>query len=198
MCAAPFQKLTFLQTSDDVWKTRIDGYLSHIMDLFFKDGVAFESACESSGTCTTDMLFFKGILHRSLAWTMKLAPYTAATILPVLKSSAAAAVSTCTGGDNGRMCGFSWTNGTFDSSNAGAQTSVLSALVSVLDLTDVVSSGSGSGPSSGSGSTGSGSSSGSSSNGSSNSTTTQGSMGTNFGVSVSALLGGLAFAGLMA
>lgn len=198
MCAAPVQKLTFPQTSDDVWKTRIDGYLSHIMDLFFKDGVAFESACESSGTCNTDMYFFKGILHRSLAWTMKLAPYTADTILPVLKSSAAAAVSTCTGGDNGRMCGFSWTNGTFDSSNAGAQTSVLSALVSVLDLTDVVSSGSGSKSGSGSGSTGSGSSSGSSSGGSSNSTTTQGSMGTNFGVSVSALLGGLAVAGLMA
>ncbi|KAK6218121.1 hypothetical protein LQW54_002871 [Pestalotiopsis sp. IQ-011] len=187
---------TYNYTSDDVWKTRIDGYLSHIMDTFFKDGVAFESACESSGNCNTDMLLYKGILHRSLAWTMKLAPYTAATILPVLKSSAAAAVSTCTGGDNGRMCGFSWTNGTFDSSTAGAQTSVLSALVSVLDLIDVASSGSGSG--SGSGSAGSSSSSGSSSGGSSNSSTTQGSMGTNFGVSVSALLGGLAVAGLMA
>lgn len=180
---------------DDTWKTRVDGHVSNILSIFFPDGVAVEPSCESIETCTSDMYFFKGILHRSLAWTMKMAPHTADTILPVLKTSAVAAVSTCTGGDNGRMCGFAWSNGTFDVSNAGAQSSVLGALVSVLEITDVASSGS---SGSGSSSSGNGSSS-SSGSSSSNSTSTDGkSMGTNFGISFSALFGALTIAALFA
>ncbi|ETS78390.1 hypothetical protein PFICI_10452 [Pestalotiopsis fici W106-1] len=185
---------TYNYTGDETWKNRIDGYLDNILETFFQDGVAIEPACESSESCNTDMYFFKGILHRSLAWTMKMAPYTADTILPVLKTSAAAAVSTCTGGDNGRMCGFTWSNGTFDISNAGAQSSVLGALVSVLEFTNVASTGS---SASGSGSSGSGSSSTGSS--SSNTTNTDDkSMGTNFGISFSAIVGGLTIAALFA
>lgn len=132
------------------------------------------------------MNFYKGILHRSLASTMKLAPYTADKILPILKTSAVAAVSTCTGGDNGRMCGFAWSDGKFDKSTAGAQSSVLAALTSVLQTTVEVNTGSGGDNSTSNGGNGT------SSGGASNSTGSgSGNMGTSIGVSFSALIGGL-------
>lgn len=76
---------------------------------------------------------FKGYLHRWLGSTAQLAPYTADKILPVLKKSAAAAVKQCTGGDNGRFCGFHWSTGTFDGAiGAGQQMNVLGALTSIM------------------------------------------------------------------
>ncbi|KAL7627935.1 hypothetical protein AAE478_002130 [Parahypoxylon ruwenzoriense] len=122
------------QTGDGDWKEAVDGLTNRILELFFPDGVAIEVPCEEAGTCNTDMTFLKGILHRSLASTVQLAPYTSSRILPVLKSSAKAAVSQCTGGDNGRMCGLAWSTGKFDGkTGAGQQMSVLSALVSIMD-----------------------------------------------------------------
>ncbi|KAH6647332.1 glycoside hydrolase [Truncatella angustata] len=186
-------------TNDDIWKTRVDGLVDRTLELFFPKGIATEIACEDSESCTSDMLFYKGILHRSLAYTMKLAPHTTETILPVLKTSAAAAVLTCTGGDNKRMCGFTWADGKFDNSSAAAQTSVLSALVSVLQsYVEVNTTGSGGGNSGNSTST-TGSSGGSDgASGSGNSTGSGGSsIGTNIGVSFSVLVGGLLVAGFL-
>jgi mannan endo-1,6-alpha-mannosidase len=81
---------------------------------------------------------FKGYLHRWMGTTMQLAPYTQEKILPVLKSSLQAALRQCTGGDNGRFCGFHWTSGTFDGAvGAGQQMNVLGALVSVQTQTMV-------------------------------------------------------------
>jgi mannan endo-1,6-alpha-mannosidase len=106
---------------DNKWKKVVDGLVNRTVDLFFPDGVAKEIACESRSTCTVDMTFFKSFLHRSLASTAKVAPYTAALILPVLKSSAAAAVKNCTGGDNGRMCGLYWSESSDVKPGAGSQ-----------------------------------------------------------------------------
>jgi mannan endo-1,6-alpha-mannosidase len=79
------------------------------------------------------MLSFKGYLHRWLAETAILAPYTADQIMPVLRTSTAAAVAQCTGGTNGRFCGFKWSSGTFDGkTGACQQMSVLAALMSLL------------------------------------------------------------------
>jgi mannan endo-1,6-alpha-mannosidase len=141
------------------------------------------------------MILFKGILHRSLAWTMKLAPYTAANILPVLKTSAKAAVSTCTGGNNGRLCGFTWSEGKFDNSSAPAQASVLAALVSVLQNT-VSTNSSDSGSNGGSTGTSGGSGNGGAGN-SSNPTGNGGSMGSSIGISFTTLVGSLIFATLL-
>lgn len=156
--------------------------------------MAFEAACEEAERCNTDMKFFKGILHHSLATTMWLAPHTADTILPVLKSSAKAAVEHCTGGDSGRMCGFSWVADKFDASSAGAQTGVLSALVSVMTAA-------GGSSTSGNGTSNDGSTntdSGSDSTTDDNSTTggdadTPGSMGTKSGVNIGVTLAALIF-----
>lgn len=79
------------------------------------------------------MLSFKGFLHRWLQSTAFMAPYTAEKITPILRSSAQAAVSQCTGGSNGRMCGFRWASGAFDGKiGACEQMSVLGALISLL------------------------------------------------------------------
>ena len=53
--------------------------------------------------------------------------------MPLLRSSTEAAVKQCTGGDNGRMCGFHWSTGQFDGkTGAGQQMNVLAALSSLL------------------------------------------------------------------
>lgn len=81
------------------------------------------------------MLAYKGFLHRWMAYTAKLAPSTAERIMPLLMSSTKAAVAQCTGGDNGRQCGFHWTSGKFDNLlGVGQQMNVLGALSSLLAL----------------------------------------------------------------
>jgi mannan endo-1,6-alpha-mannosidase len=120
---------------EEIWKTRVDGLLSRIIEVFFPDNIAFEPSCEP-GNCNTDMESFKGYLHRWMGTTMQLAPHTQPIILPVLQNSLQAALAQCTGGDNGRFCGFHWNTGTFDGEvGAGQQMNVLGALVSVMTQT---------------------------------------------------------------
>ena len=110
-------------SGDGDWKTRVDGLSKRTIDVFFPDGVATEVSCEPSN-CNTDMTFFKSFLHRSLAATMKAAPYTEDLILPVLKTSAAAAVKSCVGGKNGRMCGLVWSDDSDSDNEVGAGSQV--------------------------------------------------------------------------
>ncbi|KAJ1326148.1 mannan endo-1,6-alpha-mannosidase [Microdochium nivale] len=117
---------------DAKWKTEVDGLVKRTIEVFFGEtGVAFELNCEHA-KCTTDMESFKGYLHRWMASAMINAPYTRDTIMPVLRSSAAAALKQCTGGANGRMCGFRWRSGKFDEVSAGHQMNVLGALISTI------------------------------------------------------------------
>ncbi|KAI1122675.1 family 76 glycoside hydrolase [Nemania abortiva] len=121
-------------TSDQVWLDRINGLLDGIENVFFIKGVAYEPACEG-GVCTADMLTYKGFLHRWMAYTAQLAPSTSGRIMPLLRNSTKAAVAQCTGGTNGRQCGFHWTSGKFDGVlGAGQQMNVLGALSSLLVL----------------------------------------------------------------
>ncbi|KAK2074343.1 hypothetical protein P8C59_008557 [Phyllachora maydis] len=116
-----------------VWKARLDGLIKNTFDIFFRDNIAFEVACETQMSCTTDMLSFKGYVHRWLAVATQVAPYTAAQILPTLKKSTEAAVKQCTGGDTGRVCGFKWSSGAYDGTHgAGQQMNVLGAVSSLL------------------------------------------------------------------
>ncbi|KAI1658347.1 glycoside hydrolase family 76 protein [Daldinia decipiens] len=143
-------------TGNDTWRTRVDGLVDRTLEFFFPDGVATEVACEET-SCDSDMEFFKGMLHRALASTMQVAPHTASKIQPSLKSSAKKAAAECTGGNNGRLCGFVWSTGKFDGNTGAAQQmNMLSALVSILPRREQTSggnssAGSGSGNSSGSG-----------------------------------------------
>lgn len=124
----------FVKTNGStVWQTRVEGLLDATIKIFFPGGIAFEVACEQGMSCTTDMLSFKTYLHRWMATTTQLAPFTAAKILPVLQSSTQAAVNQCTGGANGRTCGFKWSSGSYDgTSGAGQEMDALGAVSSLL------------------------------------------------------------------
>jgi mannan endo-1,6-alpha-mannosidase len=123
-----------LQTNGDaVWKERLDGLLANTFKVFFPDNIAYEVACETGLTCTTDMYSFKGYIHRWLSTVAQVAPYTAEKIRPILKDSTAAAVKQCVGGDTGRACGFSWSSGKFDGKmGAGQEMNVLGAVSALL------------------------------------------------------------------
>lgn len=63
----------------------------------------------------------------------QLAPHTADSILPALKTSANAAIKTCTGGDQARQCSLDWVDGKFSGkSDASQEMSVLNAVSSLL------------------------------------------------------------------
>lgn len=79
------------------------------------------------------MKSFKGFVIRWMANVAELCPWTRHRITAALKLSAEAAVQTCTGGENGRMCGMRWASGTYDGNTGlGQETSVLSALMALL------------------------------------------------------------------
>ncbi|PHH61893.1 hypothetical protein CDD81_7757 [Ophiocordyceps australis] len=107
-------------TGSDLWKTRVDGMLKVTTNKFLKDGILFEQFCEPN-RCNRDQQGFKGFLARWLASTSKVAPHTAGTINPILRSTAQAAAASCTGspasgflGQPGTACGFDWTRKSFD------------------------------------------------------------------------------------
>jgi mannan endo-1,6-alpha-mannosidase len=118
----------------------VNGLLTQLIEVFFPNGVAIEIACEAEDvlTCNTDMLSFKGYVHRWMAVTAQLAPFTKSRITEVLRTSAQAAINQCKGGANGRLCGFRWAQSPeYDGSDgAGQQMNVLGALTSLL-FTDV-------------------------------------------------------------
>ncbi|KAI1764233.1 glycoside hydrolase family 76 protein [Hypoxylon sp. FL1150] len=181
------------------WKDRVDGLVDAVTDTFFPDGVAFEVACESNNKCNTDIFFYKGTLHRGLGSTVQMAPYTADKILPILKTSAKAAVAQCTGGDNGRLCGYHWNSTKNDgTSGAGQQLSVLSALISILPQQAAAAATGGNSSSSGNGtsSTGGSASQNTTSDSDTSSSDTPGSLGVKVGISFGALMGALVLGGL--
>ncbi|KAI2783352.1 glycoside hydrolase family 76 protein [Daldinia loculata] len=183
-------------TGNDTWRTRVDGLVDRTLELFFPDGVATEIACEEEKSCTSDMYFFKGMLHRALASTMQVAPHTASKIQPSLKSSAKKAAAECTGGNNGRLCGFAWSTGKFDGNTGAAQQmNMLSALVSILPAGEQTSGGNSS-VGSGSGSGNSSESGDEDSQGNTSSNDTHGNAGTKVSVGL-ALLGSVLLGSLL-
>lgn len=93
----------------------------------------YEVACEPGGTCNIDQQSFKAYLARWMAASTKVAPWTSEQILPLLASSATAAAKSCTGGDNGNMCGTKWTTGSYDGGlGVGQQMNALEVIQSNL------------------------------------------------------------------
>jgi mannan endo-1,6-alpha-mannosidase len=99
---------------------------------FFQRGIMYEG-CEASGKCNTDQRSFKAYLARWMAATTKIAPFTQSYIIPLLASSAKAAVGTCTGGASGTICGHQWTVVGWDGhTGVGEQMSALEMVQSNL------------------------------------------------------------------
>lgn len=115
------------------WEERVRGLVNNTLHWFFPDGIALEASCEQHQSCTTDMLSFKGYDHRWMTQTAQLAPFTADVLLPILQTSAQAAMGQCTGGSDGRTCGFMWASGRYDGTTGAGQTmNVLGAVSSLL------------------------------------------------------------------
>lgn len=110
-----------------VWRERLNGVITGL-DVFFQQpsNIMYEVACEPNGKCNVDQRSFKAYLSRWMAATTKVAPWTTDLLEPKILASRAAAVSTCTGGDDGNQCGLKWTAGSFDgSTGVGEQMAVL-------------------------------------------------------------------------
>ncbi|KAI1495426.1 mannan endo-1,6-alpha-mannosidase DCW1 [Biscogniauxia marginata] len=132
-------------TGDDVWKQRLEGLVQAATTLFVQDNILWEPACEKTEVgCNTDQQAFKGHLVRWLALATQIAPFTADTIMPLLKSTAEAAAKQCSGtsadkygGPTGTVCGFSWLQqATWDShSGVGEQMNALQAIMAPLATT---------------------------------------------------------------
>jgi mannan endo-1,6-alpha-mannosidase len=98
------------------WKSALDGLLNTTLSTFFSNDIMVEVACESAGSCTTDMKALKSFTARWLAATTQLAPYTSSLILPKLTASAQAAAAHC--GD-GSSCILKWTDSSLNGEDSG-------------------------------------------------------------------------------
>jgi mannan endo-1,6-alpha-mannosidase len=122
-----------MQTNgEQMWADRLTGIISRL-NIFMKNNVLFEVACEEIGTCNIDQRSFKAYLARWMAATAVKAPFTYPLLKPILEASAMAAVSTCNGGDDGNQCGQRWYQGTNDGSlGVGEQMCALEVVQSNL------------------------------------------------------------------
>ncbi|KAF4345109.1 mannan endo-1 6-alpha-mannosidase DCW1 [Fusarium beomiforme] len=78
----------FTEGSDE-WRKRTNNLASATLKTFFKQNGDFtEVACSSKAKCPRDIVMYKGFTHRWLAVATQVAPFTASSILPVLRKSA--------------------------------------------------------------------------------------------------------------
>lgn len=101
----------FNYTLDPKWLERTENLLVGAQ-VFFKDDVMYEAACQPSDNCNQDQRSFKGYFARFLGLTAVMAPSTRDVIMNYIRKSAEAAAKSCVGGTDGHTCGQNWTNGT--------------------------------------------------------------------------------------
>lgn len=119
------------------WRQRFEG-LFNGSQVFFtgpnNNNIMTEVACEPVNLCNVDQQSFKAYLARWMAASTKWVPWIAPRAQALLTPSAEAAVSTCHGGDSGRLCGLKWTeHGKWDgTSGVGQQMAALQTVMSGL------------------------------------------------------------------
>jgi len=123
------------QTGEEKWRARVVGLVNTTINHFFPEGIMIERACELEDKmqCNVDQHSFKGYMHRALATTTMLAPFTKAQIMNTLRTSTAGCVKSCLADGT---CGFRWNTGTYDmdvnNGPAGQEMSAVAALSSLL------------------------------------------------------------------
>jgi mannan endo-1,6-alpha-mannosidase len=109
-------------------------------EVFFKDDVMYEVACEINGKCNTDQRSFKAYLSRWMGYTMLVAPWTKELMWTKVQKSAAAAAKQCTGG-TGTQCGLRWyfpnAPGTNDGSTGVGEQMAAMEIIQNLLITNV-------------------------------------------------------------
>ncbi len=94
-------------TENSVWLNRTENLLTG-SQVFFKNNVMYEAACQNAGNCNNDQRSFKAIFSRFLGLTSVMAPTTYDKIHTYLEASANAAAQSCSGGTDGHTCGLNW------------------------------------------------------------------------------------------
>lgn len=111
--------------TQQTWGTRIEQVLTGMVSGFFPTQyggkIMSEIECEAASNCDNDESSFKAYTARWMAVTAQLAPFTAATITPLLQASSVGAAGQCVGGDNGQMCGRRWYTTTWDGTSGVGQ-----------------------------------------------------------------------------
>ena len=126
-------------TGDATWFDRTTGLIGSVHRFFTPPNVKqyqfimYEPACDTVNSCTADMLVHKATLAQMMWKTAALLPDTAAAIHAYLDPTVAAAVATCTAGDDGKQCGQRWYVGGNDGSlGLGQQLSALELVQGLL------------------------------------------------------------------
>ncbi|OJD12874.1 hypothetical protein AJ78_06589 [Emergomyces pasteurianus Ep9510] len=92
---------------DPTWKSRVEALLKGA-NVFFKNDIMVEAACEANNQCNLDHKTYKAILSRALGTTLQLAPFTNGIAAPKVKASAKAAVDECENENGFQMCSYDW------------------------------------------------------------------------------------------
>ncbi|GAB7358870.1 hypothetical protein MBLNU230_g4093t1 [Neophaeotheca triangularis] len=148
--------------TEDPTTLRLMGKLLTAFDVFVMDetNILYEVACAPQGNCNVDQLAFLALAARGLTNVQALVSDedsesgtrdTSARINQVLRASARAAAASCTGGDQGTLCGSDWTDQEYDGSEGlGQQLSALEVILANKGTSDGVPALGGSGLESGS------------------------------------------------
>ncbi|KAI6812247.1 mannan endo-1,6-alpha-mannosidase [Hortaea werneckii] len=119
-------------TKQAEWETHVRGIIRGA-NVFFKDSIMYEVACEPQMNCNTDQQSFKAYLSRWMAASTKFAPFVYDLVTPNLQASAQAAAQSCSGGDDGVTCGTRWTTGGWDNTwGVGQQMNALEVVQGML------------------------------------------------------------------
>ncbi|SCV01153.1 LAME_0G14422g1_1 [Lachancea meyersii CBS 8951] len=94
-------------TQDEKWHTRAWEFLNG-SEVFFNNSVLYEVTCQSANSCNTDQRSFKAYFSRFLGLTAQLVPESRSKIMGWIRTSAAAAAQSCSGGTDGHTCGLNW------------------------------------------------------------------------------------------
>ncbi|KAK3703315.1 hypothetical protein LTR37_014527 [Vermiconidia calcicola] len=127
-------------TEDSKWLEPLHGIMNATFNIFFNpEKIMVEVGCEPfDAGCTTDGLTFKSFTLRWLVLCAQLVPGTADKIWPYITASAQAVARQCSG-DSNDVCGYHWTDPTWDGTQGvGQQMSALAViqanLINVDDL----------------------------------------------------------------
>ena len=120
------------------WLTRTQGLVAAASKKFFTPfpnatNVMYEYECEKTAVCNTDQFSFKAYLARWMGKASRLVDSIAPDVNDLLKASALAAASSCSGESIGSTCGTRWYVGGWDGTKgAGQQMSALETVLSCL------------------------------------------------------------------
>lgn len=114
------------------WQDRVTKLSTSFLDTFFLEDTLFEPFCEEPDLCRWFTSTYKGLSTRWLAVTTQMAPFTSASILTALRSSAESIISKCAGDEVGSHCNYSRRNSYSRQDDAMEAMAVLAAVSNLL------------------------------------------------------------------